>query len=113
MTGRLKDAIEDNLEDFCDLGEGEVENFAVEGFRVGAKWELEAENDDGVCIEEGIREIGGKLFREPTVRPDEYVEDEYGATKNIYTQLRSPPFYFIVKAVEIKYVSKANERLKG
>ena len=36
-------------------------------------------NDDDVCIEEGIREIGGKVFREPSVRPAEYVEDENGA----------------------------------
>ena len=51
---RLKDAIEKNLEVVCDLGEGGVENVAGEGFSVGAKWELEAANDNGVCIEEGI-----------------------------------------------------------
>ena len=84
---RLKDAIEKNLEVVCDLGEGGVENFAGEGFSVGEKWELEAANDDDVCIEEGIREIGGKVFREPEVRPAEYVEDEHGATKKLYTQL--------------------------
>ena len=72
---RLKDAIEKNLEVVCDLGEVGIENFAGEGFNVGAKWELEAANDDGVCIEEGIREIGGKVLREPTVHPVEYMED--------------------------------------
>ena len=54
ITARLKYAIEKNLEVVCDLGEGGVENFAGEGFSVGAKWELEAANDDDVCIEEGI-----------------------------------------------------------
>ena len=75
LTARLKDAIDKNLEVVCDLGEGEVEKFSGEGFSVGAKWEIEAANDDDVCIEEGIREIGGKVFCEPTVRPAEYVED--------------------------------------
>ena len=51
---RLNDAIEKNLEVVCDLGEGGVETFAGEGFSVGAKWELEAANDDDLCIEEGI-----------------------------------------------------------
>ena len=73
LTARLKDAIDNNLEVVCGIGEGEVENFAGEGFSVGEKWELEAANDDDVCIEEGIREIGGKVFREPTVQPAEYV----------------------------------------
>ena len=57
LTARLKDAIDKNLEVVCDLGEGGVENFAGEGFSVGAKWELEAANDDDICIEEGIGEI--------------------------------------------------------
>ena len=55
LTARLKDAIDKNLEVVCDLGEGGVEKFAGEGFSVGAKWELEATNEDDVCIEEGIR----------------------------------------------------------
>ena len=55
LTASLKDAIGKNLEVVYDLGEGEVENFAGEGFSVGAKWELEAANDEDVCIEEGIR----------------------------------------------------------
>ena len=55
LTARLKDAIEKNLEVVCDLGEGEVEMFSGEGFSVGVKWELEAANDDNVCIEEVIR----------------------------------------------------------
>ena len=38
LTVRLKYAIEKNLEVVCDLGEGEVENVAGEGFSVGAKW---------------------------------------------------------------------------
>ena len=52
---RIKYVIEKNLEVVCDLGEGGVKTFAGEGFSVGAKWELEAANDDDVCIEEGIR----------------------------------------------------------
>ena len=64
LTARLKDAIEKNLEVVCDIGEGEVEKFSGEGFSIGAKWELEAVNEDDVCIEEDIREIGGKVFRE-------------------------------------------------
>ena len=58
-----------------------MEIFAGEGFSVGEKWEIEAANDDDVCIEKVIREIGGKVFRELTVRPAECVEDENGATK--------------------------------
>ena len=50
LTARLKDSIEKNLEVVCDLGEVGVENFAGEGFSFGAKWELEATNDDDVCI---------------------------------------------------------------
>ena len=38
LISRFKDAIEKNLEVVCDLGEGGVENFAGEGFSVGAKW---------------------------------------------------------------------------
>ena len=72
-----------------------MENFAGEGFSVGAKWELEASNDDNVCIEEGIREIGGKVFREPTVQPDEYVEDENGATKKIIHSTLITPLLFL------------------
>ena len=69
LTARLIYAIEKNLEVVCDLGEGGVENVSGEGFSVGAKWEIEAANDDNVCIEEEIREIIGKVFREPTGRP--------------------------------------------
>ena len=83
LIWRLKDAIEKNLEVVCELGEVELENVAGEGFSVGAKWELEATNDENVCIEEGIREIGGMVFLEPNVWPNEYVEDKHGATKNI------------------------------
>ena len=91
LTAHLKDAIKKNLEVVCDLGEGGVEKFAGEGFSVGAKWELEAANDDDLCIEEGIRQIGGKVFPEPTVRPAEYVEDENGATKkNLHSTLIAP-----------------------
>ena len=93
LTARLKDAIDKNMEVVCDLVEGEVENFAGEGFSVGAKWELEAANDDVVCIEEGIRKIGGKVFCEPKFWPAEYVEDENGATKKNYTlNFDRPPF---------------------
>ena len=81
LTARLEDVIEKNLEVVCYLGEGEVDNFTGEGFSVGAKWEIEAANDDNVCIEGGIREIGGKVFCELTVWPAECVEDENGATK--------------------------------
>ena len=77
-----------------NLGEGEVENFAGEGFSVGAKWELEAVNDNDVCIEESVREIGGTVFREPTVRPAEYVEDEHGATKKIIHSTLNAPLLF-------------------
>ena len=94
-TARLKDAIEKNLEVVCDLGEGGVENFAGEGFSVGAKWELEAVNDDDVCIEEGIREIGGKVFCEPAVRHAEYVEDENGATKKTIHSTLIAPLLFL------------------
>ena len=54
LTACNKDEIEKNLAVVSDQGEGEVEVFAGEGFSVGPKWELEATNDDDVCIEEGI-----------------------------------------------------------
>ena len=114
LTALLEDAIEKNLEVVCDIGEGEVENFAGEGFSVGAKWELEAANDGDVCIEEGIREIGGKVFREPTVRPAEYVEDESGATKNNYTlNFDRPPFISSCKQLKLNRYQKPMKDQKG
>ena len=95
LTARLKYAIEKNLEVFCDIGKGGVEIFVGEGFSVGAKWELEAVNDNYVCIEEVIREIGGKVFREPTVWPAEYVEDENGATQKIIHSNFIAPLLFL------------------
>ena len=61
LISRLKDSIQNNLEVVCDICEGGVENFAGEGFSVGARWELEAANDDDVCIEEGISATLGTL----------------------------------------------------
>ena len=114
LTARLKDAIEKNMEVVCDIGEGGVENFAGEGFVVGAKWELEAANDDDVCIEEGIREIGGKVFCEPTVRPAEYVEDENGATKTNYTlNFYRPPFISSCKQPKFNRYQKPMKDRKG
>ena len=55
LTSCLKDEIEKSLVVVSDIGEGEVEHFSGECFSVGAKWELEAANDDNVCIDEGIR----------------------------------------------------------
>ena len=95
LTARLKDAIEKKLEVVCDIGEGEVKYFAGEGFNVGEKWELEAVNDDYVCIEEGIREIVGKVFQEPKVWLDEYVEDEDGATKKIKRSTLITPLLYL------------------
>ena len=63
LTARLKDAIEKKLEVVGDLGKGGVETFAGEGFSIGAKWKLDAVDENDVCIEECIREIGGKVFR--------------------------------------------------
>ena len=103
------------MEVICDLGEGEVENFAGEGFSVGAKWELEAVNDDDVCIEEGIREFGGKVFREPTVLPAEYVEDENGATKTNYTlNFDRPPIILLCKQPKLnRYQKPTKDRKSG
>ena len=114
LTARIKDAIEKNLEVVCDIGEGEVANFAGEGFSVGAKWELEAANDDDLCIEEGIREIGGKVFHEPTVWPAEYVEDEHGATKKKYTlNFYCPPFISSCKQPKLNRYQKPTKDRKG
>ena len=66
-------------------------NFAGEGFSVGAKWELEAANDDDACI----REIGDNVFCEPTVRPAEYVEDKNGETKKIIHSTLIGPLLFL------------------
>ena len=82
-----------------DIGEGEVEKSSGESFSVGAKWELEAANDEDICIEEGIRESGGTVFRDPTVRPAEYVEDEHGTTKTIkHSTLISPLLFNITSS---------------
>ena len=93
LTARLKNEIDKKLEVVCALGEVEVENVTGEGFSVGEKWEPEAANDEDVCIEQGIKEIGGKFFREPTVLPAEYVEDENGATKKYYTLNFDRPYF--------------------
>ena len=34
-------------------------------------------------MEEGLRNIGGTQLRDPTVRPAEFVEGEYGAIKKV------------------------------
>ena len=114
LTSRLKYAIEKNLSVVCDLGEGEVENFAGEGFNVGAKWELEATNDENVCIEEGIREIGGMVFLEPNVWPNEYVEDKHGATKKVYTlNFYRPPVILSCKQPKLNRYQKPMKDQKG
>ena len=114
LTARLKDEIEKNLEVVCDLGEGDVENFTGEGFSVGAKLEIEDVNDDDVCIEEGIREIGGKVFRGSTVRPAEYVEDENGSTKKNYTlNFDCPPFISSCKQPKLNRYQKPMKDRKG
>ena len=114
LTALLKDSIEKNLAVVSDLGEGEVENVAGEVFSVGAKWELEAANDNNVCIEEVIREIGGTVFRDPTVRPAEYVEDEYGATKRNYTlNFDCPPFISSCKHPKLNRYQKPMKDRKG
>ena len=91
-----------------------MENFAGEGFSVGAKWELETASEDDVCIDEGIREIGGKLFLEPTVRPAEYVEDEHGATKTNYIlNFDRPPFISLCKQPKLNIYQKTIKHRKG
>ena len=114
LTARLKDSIENNLAVLSDLGEVEVENFAGEGFSGGAKWKLEAANDDDVYIEESIRGIGGTLFFDLIVRPAEYVEDEHGATKNNYTlNLDHPPFISSCKQTRLNRYQKPIKDRKG
>ena len=114
LTESLKDAIEKNLAVVSDLNEVEVEKFADEGFSVGAKWELEDSNDNDVCIEEGVMEIGGTVFCEPIVRPAEYVEDEHGATKNNYTlNFDRPPFISSCKNPELNRYQKPMKYLNG
>ena len=114
LTARIKYAIDKNLELVYDIGEGEVENFAGEGFIVGAKWEIEASNDDDVCIEEGIREIGDTVFSKPTVRPAEYVEDEHGVTKKKYTlNFDRPPFISSCKQPTLNWYQKPMKDRKG
>ena len=114
LPARLKDAIEKNLSVVSDIGEGEVKNFAGEDFSVGTKCELEAANDDDVCIEEGIGEIGGTVFREPTVRPAEYAEYEHGATKKNYTlNFDRPPFISSCKHLELNRYQNPMKDQKG
>ena len=97
-----------------DPGEGEVEKISGGGFSVGVKWELDVANDDGVCIEEGIREIGGTVFCEPTVRPAEYVEDEHGSTKINYTlNFVRPLFISSCKKPELNRYQKPMKHQKG
>ena len=47
-------------------------------FALGEILEIQGAYDDDICIEEGLHNIGGKQLREPTVRPADFVEGEYG-----------------------------------
>ena len=71
-----------------------MDDLARDEFVLRAKWELEGEDDnDDICIKEGRRNIGGTQLRKPAVRPAEFVEGEYGATKKNYKlTLDFPPF---------------------
>ena len=51
----------------ADLDETEVDNLAGEGFALGARWELEGADEDDICVEEGLRSIGGEELHELTV----------------------------------------------
>ena len=76
--------------------------------------ELEAANDDDLCIEEAIREIGGTVFREPTFWPAEYVEDEHGATQKNYTlNFDRPPFISSCKQPKLNWYQNPMKDQKG
>ena len=114
LTARLKYAIEKKLLVVSGLGEGEVENVSGEGFSFGAKLELETANDDNVCIWEGIWEIGGTVFRDPTVRPAEYVEDKHGETKkNDIFNFDRPPFISAYKQPKLNRYQTPMKNRKG
>ena len=65
-------------------------------------------------FEEGIREIGGKVFCELTVRPAEYVEDDNGATRKHYIlNFDCPPFISSCKQPKLNRHQKPMKYRKG
>ena len=60
-----------------------MDDLAGDEFGLGEKWELEGADDEDICMEEGLRNIGGIHLCGPIVRPAEFVEGEYGAVKKM------------------------------
>ena len=71
-----------------------MDDLVWDDFTLGAKWELAcADDDDDICMEERPCNIGGTHLREPTVRPANFVEGEYGTVKKMYKlTFDRPPF---------------------
>ena len=87
LIERLKEAITNGVPLVEELTPDTQANLGGDGFAPGSSWVLEEPNDDNVVIEDGDRDIAGIQFREPTVRPAEYVCGEDGALKKLQSNI--------------------------
>ena len=75
---RLKEAVDNNMPLAANISDAVMDDLVGGEFALGSKWELEGAGGDDICIEEGLRNIGGTQLRNPTVRPAEFLEGRYG-----------------------------------
>ena len=68
------EAVDNNVSLVANLVDDYVQNLAGESFAPGAHWKLLGPNDNDICEEEGMREIGGMHLREPTVSQGGYTK---------------------------------------
>ena len=67
------------------IADAVMDDLVGDEFSQGSKWELEGADDDCICIKEGLCNIGVIQLRDPKVRPEEFVEGEYGAIEKNQT----------------------------
>ena len=92
LVVRLKEAVDRNMPLMQNLDQETLDNLAGNGFSLGAKWEIEAPNND-VVEREDERLVDGVRFREPTVAEYEMVEGINNARKRNYPmEFDRPPF---------------------
>ena len=68
----------------ANIADALMNDLAGDDFSIGEILWLEDENDDDICTEEGIHNMGGTQLCEPTVQPAEFVEGQYGAILFFY-----------------------------
>ena len=52
-----------------DIADEVMDDLEGGEFALGANWELEGEDDDDICIEEGLRNIGGNQVLAGVLNP--------------------------------------------